>query len=344
MLEKFLVGTYTKKTSDGVYEMAIDTDKEQLTAPNLVARADSPTYLALSAAHKLYAVDKNAAEGIGGTTAFDLTKSPAEILNHVFSKGSSPAYVAVDEKRQLVYEGNYHTATVKSFAIQADGSLALADVITHQGAVGPAPEQTDGPHVHYTDLTPDNRLIVCDLGMDQVTIYDVSDDGKLSLVSTYQTEPGFGPRHVAFNTQKNLCYLVGELSSEIATLKYDPTTGTLTHLQTLKTIPADWTEHNGAAAIRLTADGQFVYVSNRGFNTLAVFAVQEDGTLALRQQISTEGDFPRDFALDATQQFAVVVNQNTDNATLYRRNATTGQLTLLQKNVTVPEGVCVVFE
>ncbi|GKT03588.1 lactonase family protein [Furfurilactobacillus sp. WILCCON 0119] len=344
MLEKFLVGTYTKKTSAGVYEMTLDTDTESLSAPTLVAHADSPTYLALSKAHKLYAVDKDAAAGQGGTSAFDLSTTPATLLNHVFSNGSSAAYEAIDEARQLVYEGNYHTGTVKSFTIQPDGSLALADVITHTGTVGPKPEQADGPHVHYTNLTPDNRLIVCDLGLDQVMIYDVSAAGKLTLVSTYQTEPGFGPRHVVFHPTKPLCYLAGELSSQIAVLAYDAATGTLTHEQTVSTIPADWTAHNGAAAIRISQDGQFVYVSNRGFNTLAVFAVLEDGTLSLRQQISTEGDFPRDFDLDPSQRFVVAVNQNTDNATLYRRNATTGQLTLQQKDVAVPEGVCVLFE
>ncbi|MYV18132.1 lactonase family protein [Furfurilactobacillus milii] len=344
MLEKFLVGTYTKKTSQGVYEMALDTTSNELTAPTLVAKASSPTYLALSKANKLYTVDGDKAAGMGGTSAFDRSTTPATLLNHAFSKGTSSAYVAVDEARQLVYEGNYHMGTLKSFAIQSDGSLKLTDVVTHQGEVGPLPEQADGPHVHYTNLTPDNRLIVCDLGMDQVTVYDVADDGKFSLVSTYQAEPGFGPRHVVFNPQKSICYLAGELSSNISVLKYDEATGTLTHVQTLKTIPTDWTAHNGAAAIRISNDGQFVYVSNRGFNSLAVFAVGEDGTLSLRQQISTEGDFPRDFDLDPSQQFVVAVNQNTDNATLYSRNATTGQLKLIQKDVAVPEPVCVLFE
>ena len=110
------------------------------------------------------------------------------------------------------------------------------------------------------------------------------------------------------------------------------------------TIPADWTEHNGAAAIRCSQDGKFVYVSNRGHNSLAVFTVQADHSLTLSQLISTAGEFPRDFALDPSEHFVVVANQNTDNASLYERDTTTGQLTLLQADVALPEGVCVCFE
>ncbi|GAB6092337.1 lactonase family protein [Furfurilactobacillus curtus] len=344
MQEHFFVGTYTKKSSQGVYQMSLDLDTGRLSAPILVAHADSPTYLARSAANRLYTVDKDANAHTGGTSAFDLSTTPATLLNHVFSDGSSAAYEAVDEKRQLVYEGNYHMGTVKSLTIQPDGSLKVADIITHHGTVGPKPEQADGPHVHFTNLTPDHRLVVCDLGLDQVMIYNVSDAGKLTLVSTFDTTAGFGPRHIVFHPTKPLAYLAGELSSEISVLHYDAANGTFTHLQTLSTIPNDWTAHNGAAAIRISADGQFVYVSNRGFNTIAGFAVGEDGLLSLRQQISTEGDFPRDFDLDPSQRFIVAVNQNTDNATLYQRNATTGQLSLLQKDVAVPEGVCVLFD
>lgn len=127
-------------------------------------------------------------------------------------------------------------------------------------------------------------------------------------------------------------------------MTYDESTGAFTLVETLSTIPNDWTAHNGAAAIRLTRDGQFLYVSNRGFNSIAVFETSADGHLTLIDNVPTEGDFPRDFNLSATEEFLVVVNQNTDNATLFERNATTGKLSLCQKDVFVPEGVCVAFE
>ena len=223
----------------------------------------------------------------------------------------------------------------------ADGTLTQTDNFISDGH-GPRPEQ-EKSHLHYADLTPDQRLAVVDLGSDRVFTFDVSPAGKLDLVATYKAPAGFGPRHLVFHPNGKIAYLVGELSSQVQTLTYDETTGSFSFLQSLTTIPSDWQEHNGAAAIKISADGKFVYLSNRGHNSLAVFTVQADYTLALVQNISTYGEFPRDFALDPSQAFLLCANQNTDNATLYQRDSQSGLLTLLQKDITLPEGVCVKF-
>ncbi len=141
--------------------------------------------------------------------------------------------------------------------------------------------------------------------------------------------------------KKQVAYLVGELSSNIAVLDYDAKNGQLSLRNILSTIPDDWTEHNGAAAVRQSSDGKFVYVSNRGNNTIAVFSSDEKGDLKLIQRISTEGDFPRDFNLSDDESFVICLNQNSDNATLYARDAESGKLTMLQKDFAVPEGVSV---
>ena len=159
--------------------------------------------------------------------------------------------------------------------------------------------------------------------MDLVVVYDVSDDGKLTAVSRYKCEDGFGTRHIVFHPNGNYAYLLGELSSKLEVLKYNSKDASFKHLQTLKTIPEDWTAHNGAAAIRISNDGKFVYTSNRGENTIAVF------------------DFPRDFNLNQDENYLLASNQNSDNLTLYKRNPSTGKLTLLQKDVSCPEPVCV---
>ena len=339
MQERILFGTYTKKTSQGIYQGTLDTTTKTLTIDGLLAATSNPTYLALSAKDRLYSVTKEADEG--GIAAWQLTGKTANKLNEVVAPGTPPAYVAVDEARQLVYSANYHKGTAEVMKIASDGQLTLTDTAQHTGK-GPRPEQ-DGSHIHFTDLTPDNRLAVIDLGSDKVYVYNVSDAGKLTEQSVLTMPAGFGPRHLVFSPDGQYAFLAGELSSQIATLKYDAATGQFDQLEIVKTIPADYQEHNGAAAIRLSHDGHFLYVSNRGYNTLAVFAVATDGSLDLIQQISTEGDFPRDFDLDPTEAFVVVVNQNTDNATLYARDLTSGTLTLLQKDISVPEGVCVRF-
>lgn len=338
-LEKILFGTYTRRVSKGIYEAALNTETGELQDAKLVAEVGSPTYFALSKANTLYAVDKNGDQG--GLAVLNFADDTATLTQEVLAEGASPAYVAVDEARQLLYSGNYHKGTLEVFAIAADGSLTLTDSFQSEGS-GPRPEQGSS-HVHWNNLTPDNRVAVVDLGADKVLTFDVSDAGKLTLVATYETEAGFGPRHLRFSPDGQYAYLLGELSSQLSVLKYNAD-GSFTHLQTVATIPADWTEHNGGAAIYLSNDGKFVYTSNRGHNSIAVFAVKDNGaSVAHIQWISTEGDFPRDFALSPDDAFLVAANQNTDNVTVYRRDAVTGELTLSQKDFEIPESVRVLF-
>ena len=338
MQQDILFGTYTKKTSQGIYHAILDTDKEKISIPTNVIQIDSPTYLKLSA-HALFTVAKE--NDLGGVSAYKVIAQTFTPINSVLEPGASPCYVGVDEKRQLVYTANYHKGQADVYRINADQSLSLVDRITHTGS-GPRPEQGSA-HVHYTDLTPDQRLVVVDLGCDEVYVYDVSKAGKLSQVSVLKMEAGFGPRHIVFAPNGQYAYLVGELSSQLAVLKYDQTLGCFEVIQIVKTIPDTWQEHNGAAAIRISQDGKFVYVSNRGHNSLAVFEITDNHCVKFVQHADVCGDFPRDFDLDQTQNFVVVTNQNTDNATLFARDSHSGKLTCLQKDIVVPEGVCVCF-
>lgn len=337
MSENFLIGTYTKKTSQGIYGVTLAHEQKSLSPVWVVAKSEKPAYLQVVNDH-IYSVKQIGEQG--GVASYAVKGNEAELLDTNLSVVAPPAYVAVDQARSLLYSANYHAGTVTVYHINDDQTLTQTDEVKHSGVTGPRPEQ-DNPHAHYADLTPDNRLVVCDLGLDQTVVYDVSDDGKLTFVSTYQHEPGFGTRHLTFGPDGKVAYVLGELSSQLEVLKYHADKGTFEHLQTLKTIPADWTAHNGAAAIHISKDGKFVYTSNRGENTLAVFAVQDDSTVKHIQSISTEGDFPRDFDLSKNEDFLVASNQESDNLTLYARDAETGLLTLLQKNVACPEPVCV---
>lgn len=338
MIEQFLIGTYTKKTSKGIYKVTLDTDQEKITNVELAIPSQKPAYLQVGQDGRIYAIKQ--VDDKGGVASYSLSDDNAKMLSDVLAAGAPPAYVGVDNKRHLLFSANYHTAKIDVFKIKEDGTLTQTDSVLHEGVTGPEPEQ-EAPHVHYADLTPDNRLVVCDLGMDLVVVYDVSDDGKLTAVSRYKCKDGFGTRHIAFHPNGNYAYLLGELSSKLEVLKYNSKDASFKHLQTIKTIPADWTAHNGAAAIRISNDGKFVYTSNRGENTIAVFEVQPDFTVKHIQSISTEGDFPRDFNLNQDENYLLASNQNSDNLTLYKRNPSTGKLTLLQKDVSCPEPVCV---
>ena len=338
MLEKMLLGGYTRRDGKGIYSLTLDTDKAELVDLKLETEENSPTYLARSAKGNIYSV--TSVDGKGGASAYtpDFT-----FLNAVTEEGAPLCYVAVDDARQLVYGANYHKGEVNVYKILADGSLEATDAVFHDEPTGPHANQ-DKPHVHYTDLTPDNRLVVCDLGTDRVYTYDVSAEGTLTEVATYVAAPGTGPRHLVFHPNNQVAYLFGELDSTVTVLAYDAATGSFEEKQKLSTLPEDFDGDNGGAAVRISNDGRFVYLSNRGHNSLAVFAVNETGeTLTFVQHVSTEGDHPRDFNLDPTNEFVICANQNTDNITLYRRDAENGTLTTVQKDFYAPECVCILF-
>ncbi|ASZ08331.1 lactonase family protein [Enterococcus thailandicus] len=338
MIEKIILGTYTRRVSEGIYTIDLDTEKKELSGLTLATKEVSPTYLAKSKAENLYTV--TTVDGLGGAGAYDSTY---QFLNAVTEEGAPLCYVAVDETRQLVYGANYHKGEVNVYRILDNGGVEAVESLYHQEETGPHKNQ-DHAHVHYTDLTPDQRLVVCDLGTDRVYTYDVAENGKLTLAATFVAEPGTGPRHLVFHPTQPIAYLFGELDSTVSVLAYQEN-GSFEKLQKISTLPEDFTGENGGAAIRISNDGRFLYTSNRGHNSIAVFEISSNGEqLSAIQNISTEGDFPRDFALNSTNEFLVCANQNSDNLTLFTRDAQTGKLTLLQKDIYAPECVCVYFD
>ena len=329
MIEKIILGTYTRRVSEGIYTIDLDTEKKELSGLTLATKEVSPTYLAKSKAENLYTV--TTVDGLGGAGAYDSTY---QFLNAVTEEGAPLCYVAVDETRQLVYGANYHKGEVNVYRILDNGGIEAVESLYHQEETGPHKNQ-DHAHVHYT---------VCDLGTDRVYTYDVAENGKLTLAATFVAEPGTGPRHLVFHPTQPIAYLFGELDSTVSVLAYQEN-GSFEKLQKISTLPEDFTGENGGAAIRISNDGRFLYTSNRGHNSIAVFEISSNGEqLSAIQNISTEGDFPRDFALNSTNEFLVCANQNSDNLTLFTRDAQTGKLTLLQKDIYAPECVCVYFD
>ncbi|MEY8462543.1 lactonase family protein [Streptococcus merionis] len=336
MTENVYFGTYTRRVSEGVYRADFDTETGQLSQLELVAKEPSPTYLAFAENGQLYTV--GAEDDKGGVAAFDADFTP---LNHVVEEGAPLCYVAVDEARGLVYGANYHKGQVLVYKRQEDGSLMLADVAQHEGN-GPHENQAS-PHVHYADLTPDNYLVTCDLGTDEVVTYDISGQGKLTRLATYKANPGAGARHLVFHPTQKIAYLMCELNSTIEVLIYDGV-GRFEHLQTISTLPADHTAFNGTAAIRISNDGNFLYGSNRGHDSIVVYKILGDATLEWVQYAPTNGKNPRDFNLTPDNKHLIAVHQDSDNATIFSRNEQTGELTEISHDFIVPEAVCVTFK
>lgn len=328
-------GTYTKRESKGIYKAQFNSETGQLSNLELVAEEPNPTYLAFDKAGRLYSV--GAENEQGGIVAFDTDFS---LLNHVVSEGAPHCYVAVDEERNLVYAANYHKGQVLVYKRLENGSLELTDIAQHQGS-GPHENQASA-HVHFSDLTPDKFLVTCDLGCDQVVTYKVSDQGKVEKLATYQATAGSGPRHIVFHPVAKIAYLICELNSTIEVLIYDGW-GEFEHLQTISTLPQDHTGFNGTAAIRITKYGKFVYGSNRGNDSIAVYKTLGDASLELVQIVSTHGKTPRDFTLSPDEKHLIAVHQDSDNATVFSRDTETGRLTELSHDFYLPEAVCVTF-
>lgn len=328
-------GTYTKRESKGIYKANFDSETGQLSNLELVAEEPNPTYLAFDQAGHLYSVGSE--NGKGGVAAFSADFTP---LNHVVAEGAPLCYVSVDEEKDLVFGSNYHKGQLLVYKRLTDGSLELADIAQHEGS-GPHENQASA-HVHFSDLTPDKFLVACDLGCDQVVTYKVDNQGKLEKVATYQATPGSGPRHIVFHPTAKIAYLICELNSTIEVLIYDGW-GQFELMQTISTLPEDYTGFNGTAAIRITKDGQFVYGSNRGNDSIAVYKTLGDASLELVEIVPTNGKTPRDFTLSPDENHLIVVHQDSDNATVFARDKESGRLTELYHDFYVPEAVCVTF-
>ena len=335
MKETVYFGTYTRRTSQGIYKADFDTETGQLANLELFAAEPSPTYLAFDQNQHLYTVGSQ--DDKGGIAAY---QTDGTLLNHVVEEGAPHCYVAVDEKRNLVYAANYHKGQVLVYKRQEDGSLLLSDVDQHSGQ-GPHENQAS-PHVHFTDLTPDHYLVTCDLGTDQVITYDLDQEGKLSKLYTYHSQPGAGSRHIIFHNHYKIAYLICELNSTIEVLIYDGV-GEFERMQVISTLPDGYEGFNGTAAIRLSKDGKYLYASNRGHDSIAVYTILADGSLELLEIVPTHGQTPRDFDLTPDQEFVIAVHQDSDNATVFKRNPETGRLAELSNYFHVPEAVCISF-
>lgn len=341
---KLLIGGYTKKKSNGIYELPLINSKKGLevevgTAREVI-RVGGPTYF-VSDDNLIFTV--NNAGDRGGISSFGMVDGEYKEKDSYLTPGSSPAYIGINREQKLLYTANYHTGVLAVFSYTQSGQLSLIDSVTHTAdTLGPRPEQKDGPHPHFFDQTPKGNLVSCDLGNDCIDFYCLK-NGKLNHLAYYQNEPGFGTRHIVFSPDGDYFYVIGELSSKINQVKFDEKDWNFTGVATYSTIPENFSDHNGAAAIKISHDGKFIYASNRGHDSITVFAVKTDHTLQLRQRVSTFGEFPRDFNWDKSEQFVVATNQNSDNATLYKRSAEDGCLTPIQKNISVPEGTRVLF-
>lgn len=338
------IGTYTKGDSKGIYSFELNTENGRLDNVKLAAELENPTYVTVSEDKtRLYSVVKEGAKG--GAAAFSISDDGGLTeLNRQLSDGASPCHISVNKDSDYAVTANYHKGTIEAYGLTGEGSLLSASSVAQHEGTGPNPDRQEKPHAHYAGFTPDGKFIAAvDLGTDEIITYELN-DGVLKKAATLDVKPGSGPRHLVFHPERNIAYVMTELSSEVIVLEYSPNDGSFKVMQTVPAIPQTFRENNQGSAIHISSDGRFVYAANRGHDSIAVYSVNEEtGKLDLIEHTSTEGNWPRDFVLDPSERYIVASNQETGNLTLFARDAQSGRLSLLQKDVSVPYPVCVKF-
>jgi 6-phosphogluconolactonase len=340
-------GTYTSKGTKGIYGYRFQPATGRLTPLGLVAQSPNPSFLAPHPNGRfLYAANEQ--EGTVSAFAVEPATGQLRLLNRVSSRGEWPCHVSLDRAGRTLLVANYGTGSVAAFAIQPDGRLGEAtDVEQHRGK-SVNPERQTGPHAHFIAPSPDGRFaLVADLGLDQVLTYRF-EPAKGVLTPNeppFATlKPGSGPRHLAFHPNGKYVYVNGEMSSTVAAFSYEADRGALKELQTVSTLPAGFSGNTSTAEIEVDRAGRFLYVSNRGHDSIAVFAIDAaNGRLTPVEQTSTGGRTPRNFTLDPSGTFLLAANQNSNTVVVFRVDAKTGRLTPAQTLTDVPEPVCIVF-
>ncbi len=341
------IGTYTRTTSQGIYAVRLDTVTGALTSPVLAAATPNPSFLALTPDRKfLYAV--NESNAMAAAFATDLAAGTLRTLQLPQSSGgAAPCHLVVDPTQRTLLVANYHTGIVAAIPLHPDGTLGVPNIIPHYGhSVDPVRQVS--PHVHSVTLSPDDRfVIVCDLGLDRIFTYRL-DAARAQLTPAeppfVATTPGAGPRHFAFGAGGRHAYAVTEMGSTVIVFDYDPATGALTAWQTLPTLPPDFKGESSGAEIRVHPNGRFVYASNRGHDSIAVFAVEAaTGRLSLVEVVPCGGKNPRNFSLSPDGAWLVCANQNSNSLTVLKVDAQTGRLTLTPHSASLPLPVCVLF-
>ena len=338
------LGTYTRNGSKGIYTVRLDDATGALTAPTLVAEANNAPWITFSPDKKfLYTVSETESQAIGfAVDAANAKLTPLPAAPSPTAK--PPSHLAVDATGRTLLAANYAEGYVESMPIRADGMLGAPVKIQHSGTSVNKERQSQS-HAHSVTLAPDNRfVIVCDLGLDKIFSYAL-DPAAAKLAPANPpfvvTAPGAGPRHFKFGADGQHAYAINEMGSMIAAYDYAAATGTLTARQTLPTLPADFKGENNCAEVRVHPNGKFLVGSNRGHDSLAVFAIdQTTGALTPIEHVSSGGKTPRNFAFDPTAKWIIATNHASNNAVVFRVDADTGRLTAVGEPVAVPYPFC----
>jgi 6-phosphogluconolactonase len=347
--QKFIVyvGAYGK----GINAYRFNAKSAQLESLGLAGEIVNPSFVIGDKQNRhLYAVSEVEGNTHGAVGSFSIDRKTGQLTRLTVrdSGGIAPCHLALDRTEKMLIVANYTSGGVSVFPVQHNGDLGeMSNLQTAEGH-GPNAERQEGPHAHEVVVSRDNRLAyVPDLGLDQIRLYRINASNATLTANQppfVKQDPGMGPRHIAFSHDEQFAYVINELKSEVSVFRHDKTNGSMTKIQDVSSLPAGYTGENGPAEILLDAKGKFVYATNRGNDSVAVFAVDAPtGTLRQIQVISSEGKMPRGLEFDPSGRYLFAGNQQTNNFVIFEVDPTSGQLRSTGQVINTPAPVAFWF-
>ncbi|WP_299459646.1 lactonase family protein [uncultured Gimesia sp.] len=350
------VGTYTRGSdSKGIYQLLLDCETGKLSHAGITEQVDNPSFLAIHPNQKfLYAVNEigdfqGQKAGAVSSFAIDAETGGLTFLNQQSSRGADPCHLVVDATGKFVLVANYTGGSICSLPIRKNGKLKESVSFSQHAGSSVNPARQTAPHAHSINLYKKNHhAIVADLGLDQLLVYRFTpSDGSLqpNSIPGFKLPPGSGPRHFTFHPTGKWGYVINELNLTITAMNYDAMNGSFEEIQTISTVPQGTSlKGNSTAEVQVHPSGKFLYGSNRGPNSLAMYRINEQtGKLTSIGYQSTSGAIPRNFKIDPTGKFLLAANQDTHNVVVFRIDQETGLLQKTGHEISVPKPVCIKF-
>ncbi|WP_134685698.1 lactonase family protein [Brevibacillus migulae] len=342
------VGSYTKHSPTGITIYAFQQQTGELRYIDNVTGIENPSYLVIHPQKsQLYAVSEmmesqGKQSGLVVAYAVDPHTGKLSPVNHQFSEGSAPCYLSLDRTGTHVLVANYGGGTISLLPLEENGQLAPAACTIHHQGSSVKPQQ-NAPHPHFIQYDPGHSYVfVADLGIDQLLLYRL-EPASLSLMlhQTVSLPAGAGPRHIAFHPERDYVYVINELDSTITAYTFSREAGMLHAIQTISTLPDGWEGRNDCADIHLSPCGRFLYGSNRGHDSIAVYRIDDaTGRLARLEHVSTHGLKPRNFVIAPNGRFLLAANQGSDNIFTFQIDPQTGRLQKISELAGISQPVC----
>ncbi len=334
----------------GIYQASFNPETGELKTPELAAEIDTPEFLALRPDGRCLYAACRLSNGSGGVAAFgiDPKDHSLRLMNTQPIGSGSSCHVAVDPSSRCLYSAQYGDGSIAVFPLAEDGSIQPRSALVKHTGKGPNPARQEAPHPHSVNPAPeDNFLLVPDLGTDEIVIYRTDPSaGSIERHGQGKSPPGAGPRHMTFDPHGKYVYVANELGLSISVFKFNATDGTLEAIQTVSTLPEEPHDPSyNCSEIRMHPSGRYLYVANRGHNSISAFAVDsQSGKLSFIEHESVQGKHPRNFNLDPEGKWLLAAARDSNSISVIKIDPDSGVLDNTGKKVTSPAPICILFQ